>query len=132
MPSFEEFGKSGIQQIVKDVSALDVEMHRAVHAELATELYLETPIDLGTLLKGWGSTVDVSSKMSTQTALARIQKPGMKSAVVNTAGHATVIDMAVLGNASLQAPRGMSKPALATVQSRMDDIRAKVIAKVSK
>ena len=135
--TFEGFGNLGVKQIGQDVAALDVEMHKAVHAELALELVAETPIDEQQMLKSWGSTVNGSPSslkaggMPTSSALQKIRQPGMFSAVVNNAAHALVIDMAVPGHSSPQAPQGVSKPAMTTVESRLNDIRSKVIAKVS-
>lgn len=131
---FKDFGIRGMKLIREDGENLDIESHREVHRTLAEAVKPLTPVDEGDMLAAWGSTVQGSSrKIDTATALQKIDKPGISSAVVNNAPHALVIDMgrnAANPHGSPQARRGVSKPAMTIVESKGREILQKAVAKV--
>jgi hypothetical protein len=129
-----------------DAEELDARYHRGIHSEIAKEVVRLTPVDEGDMKRGWGTVIGGpefgGSAIPVGTGLSRI-KAGSKSKVVNSDRKSHIIDqgrrLSAAGGkrppfpiGSKRRPRGVTKPALTAVESRADQIRAKVIARVER
>jgi hypothetical protein len=156
---FGDFGLRGVDMMRDDAAELDVRYHRALHQEIGKAARGLTPIDTGEMYRKWGSVVGLGGRRPLGSGLSEL-KPGDKSKIVNSAAHAAIIDggrrMAKPRTfesstiqrgkrkgkkriarkpwpiGSLKRKQGVTKPALTAVESRADQIRAKVIARVER
>lgn len=132
--SLEDFAARGVEIMADMVDDAGAEYHRRVHKAYFDEAVARTPVGEGELKRSWVQRVGRRKVKNTPT-IAAIKKSGQRfsevgryTSIGNSAAHANTIDLGrgVLSTGrtggSLQAPRGMTRPAFEKVEAMADKL----------
>lgn len=147
--SLEDFAERGIEIMSEMVDDVGVEYHRLVHETYYEEAVARTPVAEartpvaeGELKRSWVQRVGRRKVKNTPTRAAikksgkRFSEVGRYTSIGNSAAHANTIDLGrgVLSTGrvggSLQAPRGMTRPAREKVEAMADQLGSEAVRRV--